>query len=235
MLKFVKRRFEMSKIYKISIILITVIFLTFIAKLIKITYFENEEINISINTLSNIFYTKPISTYQSIKLGTHMDEILYVKGNPESVSDEINDINDERVPQFIKDIKPFTSFFRVATKEELEKNNYDYKKYNAWDYKNDVTNTSVFFDENKQVKEIGCFTSELSSEQENTEKIKNQKYCSINNISINTTEDELIKKIGTPTKQSYEGTTKIIDFKKLNLQVRLIKLKIYYIAIRNDL
>jgi len=221
----------MQKIYKVAYYAIALIFITLVLKIIKVTFFEQEDFGF-INKFTS---TTAQKSYQSIQLEKSTEEVIYEKGRPTFVYLEITDKNDPRVPNFIKEIEPFTTYLHGISDEELKANNNQYKNYDVWVYNNGASNIGLFFDKNGKVKEISCYDVNDTKIEQIEKWNELQKNCLIYGITIHSTEEDVIKKIGEPDKVTFEDTVKTIDYKKLNLQLRLEKKIVYSISLRNDL
>ena len=222
---------EMSKIYKIAYYLIGIILIALIVKIVKITFFEHEEFDL----ITQFMPIKKQNSYQSIELGKGKDEIIYEKGYPNYVYVEITDKDDERVPKFFKEIEPFTYYLHGVTEKELKENNHQYKKYDIWVYKNSASTLGIFFDKNGKINNITCYDGENIQPEEWEKWSALEKNCSIYGITINSTEEYVLKKLGKPTRVELEDTSKVIQYKELNLEIKLEKKKVHFIAIRNDI
>ena len=208
----------MTKIHKATIIGVSLIVLILIGKLIKVSFFEDKTFEVIGNSIATLFYTKPITEYQKILLNSTMDEQLYAKGYPDFVFDITRKIKDDLYPGSMT-----PKVFYVTT-EEIEKNPLRHKAYYLWTYANeDSSVTSIEFDESKKVKEIMCYGGEVYGE---TDSFAAFKRCEINNILLGDTEENLFQRLGKPSSEKIYNTTKIVEYKNLNLRVHLSKLKI---------
>ncbi len=201
----------MTKIHKATIIGVSLIVLILIGKLIKVSFFEDKTFEVIGNSIATLFYTKPITEYQKILLNSTMDEQLYAKGYP----DFVFDIKRNSIPS-----------------EEIEKNPLRHKAYYLWTYANkDGSVTSIEFDESKKVKEIMCYGGEVYGK---TDSFAAFTRCRINNLFLDSTEEDLFQILGKPSSEKIHDTTKIVEYKNLNLRVHLSKLKITAFIVKSQ-
>jgi len=96
------------------------------------------------------------------------------------------------------------------------------QSYQGWFFEDDKRyRLDVDFDvPNGHIIEIGCYsTTESGCEM-------------VNKLGIDSTEIEIKKRLGKPSKEFIEGTVKFIEYKKYNIKFCLEKEKVYYIVVR---
>lgn len=214
----------MSKKIKIASVLVAIIVTALIFKFVKNNFFLDKEFASIFNTKNKSSPEFRVTTYQSIKLGAKSDEVLYLNGEPEDLLnyDEIS---------IHKQIKKLAEKYHGSinwdlTEWEFKEKISNSKTYNTWIYydKELANMTTVFYDAKNKVKDIGCY-SELQDE----------KHCEIYGVFIGMMEDDVKKKLGEPSGEVYDKTTKILNYNNLNLKILFEKRRVYYISLGENL
>lgn len=164
-----------------------------------------------------------LTTYLGVALGDSKPVILYKKGSPASVQDD----KPSHLPQ---NYNPFEHLYSVDTNANgtggLPKGK-DVPDYNYWsyDYSSDykkMKELSVGFDQQSgQVDEIECTA-------ENT----NAKFCDLPfGIGMETTEQVVRDRLGTPQYESLRNGTKTMFYEHFNLRLDLRREQVTNITI----
>jgi len=170
--------------------------------------------------------TKSINGYQNIFLNQTMDDVLYAKGRPYVVNDDIRDIDNELIQFIIK-----RGGIKLITQADIDKNPLHYKGYREWRYKYDYSENIIVFDINNKVKSISCLANPSPAKENKLNNL--QKICEINNVSLFTNEADILKIYGNPSEQSISDSIKTIKYTNLNLTFQLAKFEVIRIDVGN--
>jgi len=142
--------------------------------------------------------------YFDLKIGMSMPEVQYVKGDPTNVLEaEIKDGGQAVVPV-------------NALKQGDKIENYWFWAYEL----NDGLRLDVVFDKKtKRLLEIACYSRGANE-------------CPpLLGISDGTNEDDLVAKLGHPTREKMDGSAKVMDYDKLGAHFYLTKKQVYMMTV----
>lgn len=137
-----------------------------------------------------------------IMLGMTKDELLYVKGQPNTVLTELEE-NGE--------------FFNPIPDGKTAMD------YSTWSYHYEYGDSLIigFNQETSKVDNIMCSKGESNYGDS----------CEIQGLKIGLSEDDLLRRLGEPQKSVIESSTKTMFYPDLNLQINLEKKDVYLISI----
>jgi hypothetical protein len=167
--------------------------------------------------LGYYFYSnlpKKIVQYEGLELGITANEVMYRKGMPTQVlgEPELDNKGEEwqTEHQVINSIKVENPNLEVSSEKVLE--------YKYWHYDNQ--GLTVKFDKpNGNVEDFTCY----SEKEHGCEKV--------NDLGMNSTETDVKKKLGKPSKETLDGLIKTIQYKNYNIEFYLKQEKVYQIRV----
>jgi len=161
---------------------------------------------------------RAVTTFEGVTLGESKDQVFYAMGAPTVVLYE---------PKDPKSTNIFDQFSPIATKDQVDKTPLREKGFNQWEYlRKDKPRLDVNFNKKGEVELIGCYVSP-----------KDWAYfdsCLVNGVQSLDMEDRIIEKLGKPDRESIDGVTKVMDFKKYNMRIYFEKKYAYYILVTNN-
>ncbi|ANT49756.1 hypothetical protein [Mesorhizobium amorphae] len=168
-------------------------------------------------------FMRDLNTYQGVKLGDSMDETKYALGYPPFVvGPPESGTPDKPAPDF-----QFSPIYQTDGNDP--KNAMpDGKKvgdFLGWQYEETDHRIDLSFDpETKRISEIGCYAN--SSVNGNTKQL-----CpALFGIDSNSSEDEVLAKLGSPDAQKIEGASKSLRYDEIGLEVTLSKRRVYMLS-----
>jgi hypothetical protein len=146
------------------------------------------------------------TSYAGLRLGMTQDEVTYVKGYPPFILIEDEDKG------FVQSVD--------ATKLEKGKHVNDYQ---LWSYGANEHYINVIFNPTRTaVVNITCVS------------LKTRFDCPyLAGVQDGDSEQDVLRKLGTPTSSKIEGSTKEMTYRDLNVRVRLTKERVYMLAVRD--
>ena len=200
---------------------------------------------------------KKVTGYHGLELGMNAGELKYRKGTPDRVvsKKDFSSENQYVAPIYqdnLSDHSPSekASAIGIVVRNPVNSEAVDTKKprildnkdlvlygtvpdklpkgskvedYEMWRYyKDDMSsNLDAKFDvPDGRIVEIACFSTK-------------ENFCErVNGIGINSTESDVKKKLGEPSKETIDDLVKKIEYKNYNLEFYLAKEKVFYIIVR---
>ncbi|MBR1302171.1 hypothetical protein [Bradyrhizobium sp. AUGA SZCCT0042] len=143
--------------------------------------------------------------YDGLRLGMSKDEVKYIKGIPTTVI-----TNDKDGPW--KD-------FGVVQTSELPKGK-TVNDYSLWSYDGHKRYYNVGFGNSSTVVSIGCYSED-----------KSYRCPAIGDVRDGTSEAEMLRKLGPPTKSAISGVTKSVEYNNIGVEFKLQQETIYYVLV----
>ncbi|MBY0430981.1 MAG: hypothetical protein K2Q10_07280 [Rhodospirillales bacterium] len=151
--------------------------------------------------------------YADLRLGMHMFEVIYVKGNPEYVLGEFETEGEWKYFQPLiavrdldngKSIEDFFQWFFLLSPHGGD------------------TRVDVRFDKNtKRLVEVGCYSTVVPR-------------CPLlRNIRIGATEEEITAQLGKPAFEGFQGSSKRMEYEHLGMWFNLAKKRVYMYGIQD--
>jgi len=201
-----------------------------VLKKISIKFFLLLVLLIALVMAGYCFYMKlpqRLTHYQGLELGMTTSEVMYRKGEPSGVFTTAMPsgvfkkkvgIEEEEIAEFMSDKYEFRFIF---DKHKIPKGS-NVENYDEWYFmEKDSHRLDVKFDvPNGNVVEIACYPRiEYGCEM-------------VNDIGINSTEINVKKRLGKPSKEVLEGLVKSIEYKNYNIKFYLEKEKVRAIILK---
>lgn len=186
-----------KSVFKLTMLLIVLVFLL-VGVIYGYNYFQN--------------LPREQTGYAGLELGMSMPEALYIKGHPNSV------VSTE--PLLLKGTS--SKFYRVYALKELADRKESEQDYYTWQYELDSeTRISIYFDDEKSVNAIFCFSKSLA-------------VCpSLLNIRDGHSENRIKSYLGSPDKANIDPDSgvKTIEYEHFNVRFYLKKKTVYRLGV----
>lgn len=144
--------------------------------------------------------------YYGVQLGMNANEVLYVLGQPSSVSEP---------PAKGEQGWPITKFEDIPKDKTI-------RDYISWFYEGDQVKPRVdirFLLATKKVRAVACYATATQ-------------YChAVNGVGIGTTEEAVIKQLGEPSETKMQDTVKILKYKNQRVSFFLAQKAVYMIVV----
>jgi hypothetical protein len=152
---------------------------------------------------------KPVTTFQHVRLGMSMDEVLYNLGKPTDV------LKAEELP---------SKFQFFVEKDEVKKSKNGINDFVFWHYESEKNRITIDFDDiSHTLKMVGCTVSD--------DQLSNNS-CALNGVFTGMTEDEVASILGAPTSSRIGASgVKTMAFSKYNMQLFFEKRILYTIRV----
>jgi hypothetical protein len=143
--------------------------------------------------------------YGGLRLGMSRDEVRYIKGLPTDL--------------VTNDMDQATQTFGVIKQSELPKEK-TINDYQLWSYEAYKHSIHVDFGRGPTVLSIACYSDDKLY------------HCpAIGGVQDGTSETDLLRRLGTPTKSQIRGATKTINYDEIGVEFNLEKESVYRLAI----
>ncbi len=163
-----------------------------------------------------------VTSYQGISLGDTKDQVVSALGVPAQV------LFPPRKQDLIlenKVIIPDVEISTVALKKEIDENPKKEKGFDYWEYERAGHRLFInFYPGSDKVNLISCYVFD------NT-KI-DYKTCSLGEIKVLDSEEQVVNKLGNPDASETKGAVKIISYSKLNVVISLEKNSVFNIQVK---
>ena len=161
---------------------------------------------------------KKIISYEGISLGMDMSEVKYILGYPDSASHPEEVLNEGKRRLRLSQI--------FASKEDIERSPNVVNDFFDWQYEKGVKIIDIGFDSStSKVTSIGCYVDERKFVDAGT--------CAVNGIQSLDKEEDIFRKLGTPSSSVIDNTTKTMVYSKYNMKINLVKKTAYNIIVQN--
>ena len=161
---------------------------------------------------------KKVIAYEGISLEMDMSEVKYILGYPDSVLYPLEDVNKGKGKKMLAQL--------LASKEDIERSPNGAIDFYDWQYDKGVKRIDIGFDNStSKVTSIGCYVDEREFVDAGT--------CAINGIQALDNEEDIFRKLGTPSSSVIDNTTKTVVYSKYNMKINLVKKTAYYIIVEN--
>jgi len=154
------------------------------------------------------------TTYADLTLGMTMDEVRYVRGDPEFV-----------VKTYVTRGLTAEEFLNAVQVDDLKHDN-DMKTYLTWGFpeKQQPWIVVSFDRRTKTLRNIWCFTG--------IDNIGNSNACPpLDGVRVGTSEEALVERLGEPSNQSIYGGDKTIDYNQYGLWFLLVRKRVIWMGI----
>jgi hypothetical protein len=160
-----------------------------------------------------VWNNRPVSQqteYGGLTIGISPDEVIYRKGSPPAVMDELSN-------------EPgYEGWQKLIEAANVEKGK-TVKDYNEWSYQEGRNRLDVTFNkERTALIAVSCFSSDRAS-----------RCPTIEGINDGDSEDQVLRKFGSPDSSKLEGVTKTLYYSKIGVSFTLEKQHVYMLGI-ND-
>jgi hypothetical protein len=156
---------------------------------------------------------RKVTRYEGLELGIAAREVMYRKGMPSGVYDKEAKVT-------FDDNTTGTFRWTIYSKDIPKASNV--QNYKGWFFEDEkVGLLDVDFDvPNGHIVQISCYSETILG-------------CDmVNKLGINSTEKDIKKRLGEPSKESIDRTVKTIEYKNFNIIFHLEKEKVSYITIK---
>jgi len=148
------------------------------------------------------------TSYYGVALGMTKDEVRYELGQPSNVT----------TPGDLTGAKPWERYSEVVPVGKIP-GDKQVEDYHSWSYDGPPRIDIDFDTASGKVISVGCYAGDA--------------HCNnVLTLSDGTSEHDVVERLGDPSKEQIDGATKIMSYRKLNLELYLTKEKVYMVKVR---